>query len=80
MNFTSIQINLHDIVILQLISWQNNVIALNFFIFLNILYLYFNFLILIYSCIIINFIKFNLYHVNTCQHISKAQTQIYVVR
>jgi hypothetical protein len=55
MNFSFIQTSLHEIIILQLILVLNN-IKITIFIF-------------IYNYIIVNFIKFNLYHVDTCHYI-----------
>ncbi len=68
MNFSSIQTNSRDIVILWLILWQINVITLFIFIYIYIYYL--DIKINIYIYIIDNFINFNLYHVETCHYLN----------
>jgi hypothetical protein len=67
MNFSSIQSSSHGIIILQLILRLKNVITLFIFIWImDFIYLF------IY--IIVNFIKCNLYHVDTCHYIGEALT------
>jgi hypothetical protein len=68
MNFSSIQTNLNNIVILQLISRSNNLVTLfiKYLLFEMVEYQLYIKLLFLYFYIITNFIKLNKYHVDMC--------------